>query len=450
MRGTPQSLDDFMDWVESKAPGETTFHQAVRDVARDVLPVVADMPAYARARILERLVIPDRVIGFRVLWQDDEGATRVNQGWRVQACNAIGPYKGGIRFRPDVTVSDLKFLAFEQTLKNALTGLPLGGGKGGADFNPKGCSDDEIMRFCQAYMSELWRYIGPYTDIPAGDINVGEREIGYLFGAYKKMRGEFEASLTGKGLSYGGSPLRTEATGYGLIYFVEAMLKKDGKALKDQRVAISGAGNVALHAAEKAVETGACVISLSNSTGRLFIEDGFTGEDLAWLKEHTIDDGKRLEDFARECGRGDWTDDADPWDLACDIALPCATENELDEAAAKSLVDKGVCLVAEGANMPCTPGAVDCFTEAGVLFGPGKAANAGGVALSGLELQQNVQREARERKRLDAALKEIMCGIHETITGHRETKAGRIDYAAGANIAGFKKVADALVAQGLV
>lgn len=450
MSGTPQSLDTFMDWVEKKAPGETIFHQAVRDVARDVLPVIADVPGYARGRILERLVIPDRVIGFRVLWQDDDGATRVNQGWRVQACNAIGPYKGGIRFRPDVTVADLKFLAFEQTFKNALTGLPLGGGKGGADFDPKGCSDSEIMRFCQAYMAELWRYIGPYTDIPAGDINVGEREIGYLFGAYKKMRGEFEASLTGKGLSYGGSPLRSEATGYGLIYFVEAMLKKDNKALKGQHVAISGAGNVALHAAQKAIETGACVIALSNSTGRLFIKDGFTSEDIAWLKEHTLDDGQRLEDFARECGRGDWSDDADPWGLSCDIALPCATENELDEDAAKTLVDNGVCLVAEGANMPCTPDAVDCFTQAGVLFGPGKAANAGGVALSGLELQQNAQREPRARQQLDAALKEIMCDIHETIIGRRQTEAGRIDYAAGANIAGFRKVADALVAQGLV
>ena len=450
MTGTPCDLDMFMDWVSARSPGEDTYHQAVRDVARDVLPLVEANEAYGRDRVLERLAIPDRVIAFRVVWQNDEGGTEVHRGWRVQACNAVGPYKGGLRFHPEVTLSDLKFLAFDQTLKNALTGLSLGGGKGGSDFDPKGRSDSEIMRFCQAFMGQLWHFTGPRTDIPAGDINVGEREIGYLFGAYKKLAGEFEASLTGKGLSYGGSPLRTEATGYGLIYFLEAMLQRQGQALKDQRIAISGAGDVALHAAEKAVESGACVISLSNSTGRLHIDSGYTREDIAWLKTRTLADGKRLEDFARDCGRGDWTDGADPWDLACDVALPCATENELDGEAARALIGNAVSVVAEGANMPCTPDAVDRFHQAGVLFGPGKAANAGGVALSGLELQQNAQREPRERERLDAALKEIMCDIHETICGHRETQAGRIDYAAGANIAGFGKVADALVAQGIL
>ena len=450
MADRDRDLDRFMDWVKEKSPGEQTFHQAVRDAARDLLPLQADNEAYARARILERLAIPDRVIGFRIVWQDDDGRTQVNRGWRVQHCNAIGPYKGGIRFRPDVTVSDLKFLAFEQTLKNALTGLPLGGGKGGADFEPKGRSDGEIMRFCQAYMAELWRHIGPYADIPAGDINVGEREIGYLFGAYKTLRNEFEGSMTGKGLSYGGSRLRTEATGYGLVYFLKAMLEAEGRALDGQRAAISGAGNVAIHAAEKAIEAGAQVISLSNSDGTLVMEDGYTREDLAWLKTHTLDDGKRLADYAQDCGRGDWRSGEQPWGLACDVALPCATQNELGADAAGSLIDNGVTVVAEGANMPCTPEAVERFEEAGVLFGPGKAANAGGVAVSGLELQQNTQRQSRERETLDTSLRVIMTSIHAKICNERKTSAGKIDYSAGANSAGFRHVADALVAQGLV
>ena len=448
--GDVTDIDRFMDWIEKIAPGEEVFHQAVRDVASDVIPVIEDNPAYCRDRILERLAVPDRIIGFRVLWEDDEGEVQVNHGWRVQNSNAIGPYKGGIRFRPGVTVAELKFLAFEQTLKNALTGLPLGGGKGGADFDPKGKSDREIMRFCQAFMTELWRYIGPDTDIPAGDINVGEREIGYLYGAYKKLRGEFEASITGKGITYGGSPLRTEATGYGLIYFLEAMLKAEGETLKNQRIAISGAGNVALHAAEKAVEHGASVIALSNSTGTLEIKKGYTPEDIAWLKDHTVAGDKRLEDYAGEIDRGSWRDDQTPWGLKCDVALPCATQNELGEDAAKQLVDNGVQYVAEGANMPCTPEAVALFEEKGVLFGPGKAANAGGVAVSGLELQQNAQRQPFERQRLDASLKEIMCDIHAAICDVKKTEAGKRDYAAGANIAGFKKVADALIAQGLI
>ncbi|WP_375284902.1 NADP-specific glutamate dehydrogenase [Marinicauda pacifica] len=450
MTGTPCDLDMFMDWVSARSPGEDTYHQAVRDVARDVLPLVEASEAYGRDRVLERLAIPDRVIAFRVVWQNDEGGAEVHRGWRVQACNAVGPYKGGLRFHPEVTLSDLKFLAFDQTLKNALTGLSLGGGKGGSDFDPKGRSDSEIMRFCQAFMGQLWHFTGPRTDIPAGDINVGEREIGYLFGAYKNLRNEFEGSMTGKGLSYGGSRLRTEATGYGLVYFLKAMLEAEGRALDGQRAAISGAGNVAIHAAEKAIEAGAQVISLSNSDGTLVMEDGYTREDLAWLKAHTLDDGKRLADYAQDCGRGDWRAGEQPWGLACDVALPCATQNELGADAAGSLIDNGVTVVAEGANMPCTPEAVERFEEAGVLFGPGKAANAGGVAVSGLELQQNTQRQSRERETLDTSLREIMTSIHAKICNERKTSAGKIDYSAGANIAGFRHVADALVAQGLV
>lgn len=446
-----KALQQFMDGLERRNPGQPEFHQAVREVAHDVLPFINEHARYQKGKLLERMTEPDRVVSFRVSWIDDNGQTHVNRGWRVQFNNAIGPYKGGLRFDPGLTESVLKFLGFEQGFKNALTGLPIGGAKGGANFNPKGKSDDEVMRFCQALMNQLVHYIGPNKDIPAGDIGVGQREIGYLFGQYRNLTHEFVGALTGKGVSFGGSELRTEATGYGVLYFVVDMLDRAGRDLEKQRVAISGAGNVALHAAEKAIELGATVITLSDSGGTLYAKGGLESEQLDTIKEMKSDRGCRIKDVAEELGL-DYNADAKPWAVECDIALPCATQNELDTDDAKQLVKNGCRLVAEGANMPCTAEAIDVFQDNDdVLYAPGKATNAGGVAVSGLERAQNAQHLVWTRDRVDDELRQIMSQIHDRCEHHGGNGDGRpVNYLRGANIAGFEKLADAMIAQGVL
>jgi glutamate dehydrogenase (NADP+) len=446
-----RALKDFMTGLERRNPGQPEFHQAVHEVASDVLPFIAEHPKYQQGKLLERMTEPDRVVSFRVSWIDDQGQTQVDRGWRVQFNNAIGPYKGGLRFDPGLTESILKFLGFEQGFKNALTGLPIGGAKGGANFNPKGRSDYEIMRFCQALMNQLVHYIGPNRDIPAGDIGVGQREIGYLFGQYRNLTREFVGALTGKGVSFGGSELRTEATGYGVLYFVAEMLDRAGRDLENQRVAISGAGNVALHAAEKAIELGAHVITLSDSGGLLKIDDGLETGQLDIIKEMKQDRGCRIEDVADELGL-DFHADTRPWGVDCDIALPCATQNELDGDDAKQLIGNGCRLVAEGANMPCTAEAIEVFqNDSSVLYAPGKAANAGGVAVSGLERAQNAQHLVWTRRKVDDELKEIVHRIHDRCVDHGSSGDGRpVNYRKGANIAGFAKLADAMIAQGVL
>jgi len=441
-------LEDFMDDLCARTPGETEFHQAVQDVAHSVVPVINETPDYLETRVLDRLVEPDRIVSFRVTWKDDAGETHVNRGHRVQFSNAIGPYKGGTRFHPGVTQSVLKFLGFEQILKNALTGLPMGGAKGGADFDPKGRSRDEIMRFCHAMMTELYRHIGPDVDVPAGDIGVGAAEIGYLFGQYKRITGHFNGSLTGKGLEFGGSCLRPEATGYGVVYFLEEMLHRVGEAVEGRSVAISGAGNVALHAAGKVLQRGGKPITLSDSTGALHDPEGFTDEKLAWIEDHKPGRGASLEPYVEEFG-GEWYDGNTPWSVPCDVALPCATQNEMDEDDAKTLASNGCRAVVEGANMPLTKAAVDALGAAGVLFGPGKAANSGGVAMSGLEMSQNAARLSRAPDDLRKALRQIMADVHEACLRDGETKNG-VDYVRGANVAGFRKVANAMLAFGTV
>ena len=443
-------LERFVAGVEDRNPGQPQYLQAVREVAEDILPLVTDDPDYARAEILRRIVEPDRVVSFRVVWQDDDGNTRVERGWRVQHSNAIGPYKGGLRFTGDLTEDTLKFLAFEQTFKNSLTGLPLGGGKGGATFNPKGKSDDEVMRFCQAFMTELYRHIGPDTDVPAGDIGVGAREIGYLFGQYKRVVNRFEGALTGKGLTYGGSAMRPEATGFGAVLFLQAMLGRRDEGLVGKTVAISGSGNVALHAAQKAVELGAKVLTLSDSSGFIHDPDGIDDEKLAWCKELKLEKRGRIGEYADEYPSASFDEDGRPWSVDCDIAMPCATQNELDADDASALVDGGTTVVVEGANMPCTPDAVAGFRHAGVAFGPAKAANAGGVAVSGLEMAQNSARLSWTNERLTDLLQETMTDIHGRCVAEGEVGEGRIDYLRGANIAGFRKVADAMLAYGLL
>lgn len=439
-----QQNDRFLSWLQSRNDGEDEFIAAVCGVHADIKPLLDENAAYRDASILQRLTEPDRIITFRVTWQDDSGQTRINRGWRVQHSNAIGPYKGGLRFRPDVTLSVLKFLAFEQTFKNALTGLPMGSAKGGADFDPDSCSEAEIMRFCQAFMQELFRHIGPNTDVPAGDINVGEREIGYMFGQYKKLTNTFSGAMTGKGLQYGGAPMRPEATGFGLVYFLERMLEEHDNTLEGKRVAISGAGNVAIHAARKALELGAKPVTLSNSDGVLVREDGFSDDDLVTVTTSN----KRLNELASKLS-ATWHKDAKPWSIDCDVALPCATQNELDGDDARQLIDNDVLVVAEGANMPCTTDAIEIFKSNDVIFGPAKAANAGGVALSGLEMSQNAAFEAGDREHLGERLKSIMCQIHDRCLEHGGN-GDVIDYGRGANIAGFKKVADAMLSFGVV
>ena len=444
------SLSGFMDWIVDRNPGETEFHQAVYEVARNVVPFVQEYPVYAKIRVLERMAEPDRVISFRVVWADDDNELHVNRGYRVQFNNSIGPYKGGIRFHPSVNQSVLKFLGFEQIFKNSLTGLPMGGGKGGADFDPKGRSQHEIMKFCQSFMTELYRHIGATIDVPAGDIGVGAREIGYMFGQYKRLTNAFEGVLTGKGLEYGGSLLRPEATGYGAVYFLEDMLGHRGDAIDGKRAAISGSGNVACHAAEAILQHGGRPVTLSDSSGFVHDPAGITQEKLDWVKEHKKQRGNRISAYVDQFPGAEFRSGARPWGVPCEVALPCATQNELLADDAGQLLQNGCIAVSEGANMPCTAEAVDAFQEARICFSPGKASNAGGVAMSGLEMSQNAARLYRDENDLAGALRTIMRDIHAACVRHGEAGGGYVDYVKGANIAGFKKVADAMLAFGVV
>ena len=443
-------LDTFLAGVRERNPGQEEFAQAVGEVAEDILPFIADNERYQRGEILRRLAEPDRVVSFRVCWEDDDGNIRVERGWRVQNNNAIGPYKGGLRFSEHVTESVLKFLAFEQTFKNSLTGLPMGGGKGGSNFNPKGKSDREVMRFCQSFMTELYRHIGPSVDVPAGDIGVGAREIGYLFGQYKRITGRWEGVLTGKALEYGGSRLRTEATGYGVVYFLREMLASADETLDDKTAVISGSGNVALYAAQKLIEMGVKVLTLSDSDGFVYDPDGINAEKLDWVMKLKLERRGRMAEYTDEFDGAEYHEGKAPWHVDCDIALPCATQNELDEDAAKALLDNDVLAVVEGANMPSTRDAVERFREAGILFGPAKAANAGGVAVSGLEMTQNSERMSWECEKLDDMLTQLMGEIHEKCRSDGEGDGGSVDYVRGANIAGFRKVADAMLDFGVM
>ncbi|MBX7108889.1 MAG: NADP-specific glutamate dehydrogenase [Chitinophagales bacterium] len=441
-------VNEFMKKVKKKNPYEPEFHQAVSEVAESLLPFINENPKYSNAKILERITEPDRVIMFRVTWLDDKGEFQVNRGFRIQINNAIGPYKGGLRFHPTVNLSILKFLAFEQVFKNSLTGLPMGGGKGGSDFDPKGKSDNEVMRFCQSFMTELYRHIGADIDVPAGDIGVGGREIGFLFGQYKRLRNEFTGVLTGKSIDYGGSLIRPEATGYGCVYFIQEMLATRKMNIKGKRVVISGSGNVSQYAAEKAIQLGAKVVTLSDSDGYIYDEAGITAEKLAyvlWLKNEKRG---RIKEYADKYGVV-YVARKKPWDIKCDIALPCATQNELDFEDAKKLTRNGCIAVAEGANMPSTNEAVSWFLKKNILYGPGKAANAGGVAVSGLEMSQNSERLSWSREEVDARLLKIMKDIHESCVKYGK-EGDAINYVKGANIGGFVKVADAMLAQGLV
>ena len=442
-----ESVDNYLARLKRRDPDQPEFHQAVEEVLRSLWPFLEANPRYLQGGILERLVEPERAILFRVPWVDDAGRVRVNRGYRVQMSSAIGPYKGGLRFHPSVNLGVLKFLAFEQVFKNSLTSLPMGGGKGGSDFDPKGKSDAEVMRFCQAFMSELYRHIGADLDVPAGDIGVGAREIGFLFGQYKRLSNEFTSVLTGKGLAYGGSLIRPEATGYGCVYFAQEMLKGRESGFDGQRVAISGSGNVAQYAAQKVMELGGKVISLSDSEGTLFAEGGLTQEQWEAVMELKNVRRGRLSELQAPGLR--FLAGQRPWSLACDIALPCATQNELDANDARTLLANGCICVAEGANMPSTLEAVDIFVEAGILYAPGKASNAGGVATSGLEMSQNAMRLHWSAGEVDQRLHGIMQNIHHACVAHGE-EHGRINYVKGANIAGFVKVADAMLAQGVV
>ena len=445
----PLDLDAFMANVRRRSPGEPEFHQAVLEVAETLIPFTQRHPHYARARILERLTEPDRVVLFRVCWEDDEGRVQINRGYRVQFSNAIGPHKGGLRFDPSVTLGMLKFLGFEQIFKNSLTTLPMGGGKGGSDFNPKGKSDAEVMRFCQAFMSELFRHIGKDIDVPAGDIGVGAREIGYLYGQYKRLSGEFTGVLTGKGLAFGGSLIRPEATGYGCIYFAREMLKGRGDALEGKTCVVSGSGNVAQYAAQKLLHLGAHVVAMSDRGGTIYDADGLTLDRLNALIDLKTRRRGSLETYAEEYGT-EWLPGARPWDIPCDAAFPCATQNELDGEAAKTLLANGCTVVCEGANMPCTPEAAHAFEAAGILYAPGKASNAGGVSISGLEMTQNAIRLSWTGDEVDARLQDIMRKIHEQCVEHGQGEDGRVSYVTGANVGGFVKVADAMLAYGVM
>ena len=440
-------IHDFMNEVAAKNVGETEFLQAVEEVAEVIIPFIEEHPKYNNKMLLERMVEPERVLMFRVPWLDDKGNTQVNRGYRVEFNSAIGPYKGGLRFHPSVNLSILKFLGFEQVFKNSLTTLPMGGGKGGSDFNPKGKSDNEVMKFCQSFMTELCKHIGPNTDVPAGDIGVGGREIGYMFGQYKRIRNEFTGVLTGKGMSWGGSLIRPEATGYGNVYFAQNMLEVKGDSFNGKTVSISGSGNVAQYACEKATELGAKVVTLSDSSGYIYDADGIDSEKLAFVMELKNVRRGRIREYAEKYGCK--FHEGRPWVVNCDIALPCATQNELNEAEAKTLVSNGCMLVSEGANMPTTPEAVEVFKNAKILFAPGKASNAGGVATSGLEMSQNSLRMNWTREEVDTKLKQIMQDIHSSCIEYG-TEGDYVDYVKGANIAGFVKVADAMMDQGVV
>ncbi|WP_028454485.1 NADP-specific glutamate dehydrogenase [Chitinilyticum litopenaei] len=444
-----QTFEAFIQHVALRNPGQPELLQAITEVIESLWPFIGQNPKYAAHGLLDRLVEPERVLMFRVAWVDDQGEVQVNRGYRIQHSSAIGPYKGGIRFHPSVNLSILKFLAFEQTFKNALTTLPMGGGKGGADFDPKGRSPGEVMRFCQAFVSELYRHIGADTDVPAGDIGVGAREVGFMAGMMKKLSNRADCVFTGKGLSFGGSLIRPEATGYGTVYFAEEMLKQQGRSFEGMRVSVSGAGNVAQYAIEKALALGARVVTVSDSTGTVVDEDGFTTEKLAELMDVKNRLYGRVSDYAARIG-APFHAGMRPWAVPVDIALPCATQNELEEADARTLVKNGVLCVAEGANMPSTAEAVKVFEGNGVLYAPGKASNAGGVATSGLEMSQNAMRLSWPREEVDARLHEIMRKIHETCLLHGRKPDGRISYVDGANIAGFVKVADAMLAQGVI
>ena len=438
-----------MDSVKAKNPNETEFLQAVHEVAETVIPYIAENKAYQTANILNRIVEPERVIMFRVPWIDDKGGFQVNRGYRIQMNSAIGPYKGGLRFHPSVNLSILKFLAFEQVFKNSLTTLPMGGGKGGSDFDPKGKSDNEVMRFCQSFMSELSKHIGADTDVPAGDIGVGGREIGFLFGQYKRLRNEFTGVLTGKGREYGGSLIRPEATGYGNVYFAQNMLQTKGQNFGGKTVVISGSGNVAQYACEKATELGAKVVTMSDSSGFVYDKDGINPEKLAFIMDLKNNKRGRIKEYADKFG-AEFHEGKRPWSVKCDIALPCATQNELNGDEAKALVANGALCVSEGANMPCTPEAIEIFHAAKLLFAPGKASNAGGVATSGLEMSQNSLRLSWTREEVDEKLHGIMNSIHEACVQYGADNEGYVNYVKGANVAGFLKVADAMVAQGHV
>lgn len=443
------TLQSFLDYVAQRNPGQPEFLQAVTEVMESLWPFITQHPRYAQHALLERLVEPERVIMFRVSWVDDHGEVQVNRGYRIQHNSAIGPYKGGLRFHPSVNLSILKFLAFEQTFKNALTTLPMGGGKGGSDFDPKGKSPGEVMRFCQAFITELYRHIGADTDVPAGDIGVGGREVGFMVGMMKKLTNDSSCVFTGKGLSYGGSLIRPESTGYGTVYFVDEMLRHAGRSLEGMRVAVSGSGNVAQYAIEKLMEMGAKPITCSDSSGTVVDEEGFTPEKLAILMEVKNHRYGRASEYAQLVG-ATFIPGAKPWNVPVDVALPCATQNELDADDAMTLVENGVVAVAEGANMPCTPEAVKIFEHRGVLYAPGKASNAGGVATSGLEMSQNAMRLSWTREEVDARLREIMKGIHDACLQYGRREDGSVSYSDGANIAGFAKVADAMLAQGVI
>jgi len=443
-----QELDRFMHGLIRRNPGEEEFHQAVHEVAATIIPFVHDKPHYRKSRVLERMTEPDRVISFRVCWEDDEGNVRVNRGYRVQCNNAIGPYKGGLRFHHDVTLGTLKFLSFEQTFKNSLTGLPMGGAKGGSDFNPKGKSDNEVMRFCQAFMTQLSRHIGADTDVPAGDIGVGAREIGYLFGQHKRLTNEFTGVLTGKGLSFGGSLVRQEATGYGAVYFLEDMLKERQDSLEGKAAVLSGSGNVATFAAKKLMALGARVVTLSDSSGYIHDPDGLNQEKLDYVLDLKNVRRGRISEYADEFGVSFYAGKR-PWEVPCDVALPCATQNEVNRQEAEALINNGCIAVSEGANMPTEDDAVKVFQQAGIMYAPSKAANAGGVAVSGLEMSQNSARISWSEDELNKQLRDIMARIHDRCVEHGREN-GYIDYVKGANIAGFIKVADAMLAYGVV
>jgi glutamate dehydrogenase (NADP+) len=445
-----QSITAFMDSVSQKNPNESEFLQAVLEVAETVIPFIEENKKYQNKMLLERMVEPERVILFRVNWLNDKGEIQVNKGYRIQMNSAIGPYKGGLRFHPSVNLSILKFLAFEQTFKNSLTTLPMGGGKGGSDFDPKGKSDNEIMKFCQSFMTELSKHIGADTDVPAGDIGVGGREVGYMFGQYKRLRNEFTGVLTGKGISFGGSLIRPEATGYGAVYFAQSMLATKGDDFKGKIVAVSGSGNVAQYATEKATQLGAKVVTLSDSAGYIYDADGIDAEKLAFVMELKNELRGRISEYVAKYPNAKYVEGKRPWEVKCDVALPCATQNELNGDEAKVLVANGCIAVAEGANMPSTPEAVTVFLDAKILFAPGKASNAGGVATSGLEMSQNSLRLSWSSEEVDERLKGIMLAIHASCVKYGSDKSGYVDYVKGANIAGFVKVADAMLAQGVV
>ena len=443
------SKEKFMNNVHLKNPGENEFHQAVEEVVESLWGFLEDNNYYLQAKILERMIEPERVIQFRVPWRNDIGEVQINRGYRVEFNSAIGPFKGGLRFHPSVNLSILKFLGFEQVFKNSLTTLPMGGGKGGSDFDPKGKTDNEVMNFCQSFMTELYRHIGPNTDIPAGDIGVGGREIGFMFGQYKRIKNEFTGVLTGKSLNWGGSLIRPEATGYGCVYFAEEMLKNKGDSFDGKIVCVSGSGNVAQYATEKATQLGAKVVSLSDSSGFIYDKDGIDSDKLLWVMDLKNNKRGRIKEYAGKFG-ADYYEGKRPWGIACDIALPCATQNEIDKDDAFELIKNNCKVVSEGANMPTDPSAVNAFLDAQILFGPGKAANAGGVATSGLEMSQNSMRLNWSRKEVDNRLQEIMINIHKACINYGTIDNKFVDYVKGANIAGFIKVADSMIDQGVV